>query len=101
MDFAHLSASVPFLLGTLGLGAFAALLSGCLAAWIGRTYVFLTGLATGIAACVLSIPFAFFGTYPLWYNVAGIVVTLVPAAAGGYLAQLLPGARRVPPPPTL
>ena len=96
MDSAHLAASMPFLLSSLGGGAFASLLSGCLGAWISRTYPVLTGLATGIAACVLSLPFSYFGTYPLWYNVAGVIVTLLPAAMGGYLARVLASLRPVP-----
>jgi hypothetical protein len=101
LDFAHLSASLPFLIATLSAGAFALLLSGFLAGWIGRTHPVLTGLVTGIVSTVLSLPFCFLYTYPLWYNVAGVVVTIGPAAMGGYLARVLASLRRAPLPAAL
>jgi hypothetical protein len=96
LNVAYLNGALFVLLSTLALGAFVMLLSGCLAAWLGRTYPVLIGLATGIATTVLSLPFCFFYTYPLWYNLAGVVVTIGPAAMGGYLARVLASLRRVP-----
>jgi len=98
MDFAHLSTSTPILLASLGLGAFALLLGGLFAGWIARSRQVLTGLATGVASIVFSIPFFFLYPYPAWYNVAAVAATLVPAAAGGYLARVFANVHRLPRP---
>jgi hypothetical protein len=96
MDAAHLCASLPCLLATLGMGAFALLIGGLIAGWIARTGQVMTGLATGIVSTVISIPFFFWYPYPAWYDVACVVVTIGPAAMGGYLARVLASLRRVP-----
>ncbi|HEX4139170.1 MAG TPA: hypothetical protein VHY09_02405 [Candidatus Methylacidiphilales bacterium] len=98
MDFTHLTASVPFLLATLGLGGFALLIGGFLAGWVARSGQVMTGLTTGITSTVISIPFFFW--YPAWYDAACIVATIAPAAMGGYLARLMASLRHTPPPAT-
>jgi len=100
LDFAHLTASMPCLLATLGMGAFALLVGGLIAGLIGGTGQVMTGLVTGIVSTVVSIPFCFLYPYPAWYDVACVVVTIGPAAMGGYLARVLASLRRVPLPAT-
>ena len=92
MDFPHLSTSPPVLLASLGLGGFAMLVGGYIAGCIARTGQVVTGLITGIASTVLSIPFFFW--YPPWYDAACIVATVGPAAMGGYWARVTASSQR-------
>ena len=96
MDMAHLSTSLPILLLSLGVGSFIVLLGGLLAGWIAGTGQVMTGLATGIVSTLLSFPLFFLHPYPLWYEVVAIVLTIGPAAMGGYVARILASLRRVP-----
>ena len=91
LDAAHLNQSLPFLLSSAGVGGFFTVVGGFVTGWMAKTYELKNALIMGL----LSVAFGalFWSFSPMWFNVAGALITPPSAMAGGYFAQCIFTAR--------
>jgi hypothetical protein len=80
-----------------GLGCFGSLIGGFVCGWIARSHRVLCGFIMGCGSCLSAVPF--WGHDPLWFNLLGLVMTLVAAAGGAGIADALFGRKSPPLPP--
>lgn len=87
---ADLAQDDAYLVWSMVLGAFVSVLGGYVAARIAVAYPYFNGLAVGVLGTMVG--FAFWSELPLWFNLAGIVVTPACCVLGAHLAVLRAGA---------
>lgn len=87
---ADLAEDDAYLVWSMVLGAFVSVLGGYVAARIALAYPYFNGLAVGVLGTLVG--FAFWSELPLWFNLAGIVVTPACCVLGEHLAVLRAGA---------
>lgn len=87
---ADLAQDDAYLVWSMVLGAFVSVLGGYVAARIAVAYPYFNGLAVGLLGTLVG--FAFWSELPLWFNLAGIVVTPACCVLGAHLAVLRAGA---------
>jgi hypothetical protein len=81
-----------------GLGIFGTLVGGFLCGWIARSSRVTCGAIMGFCSCLAGVPF--WGSWPLWFNLLGVVLTLLMAVCGGWLADAVFGRKQPGPPPS-
>ena len=80
-----------------GLGSFGSLVGGFVTGWIAGSSRMVCGVIMGLGSVAASIPF--WKGEPLWYNVLGVVLTLIMATSGACLADAIFGRRQPHAPP--
>ncbi len=89
------NASIPLLLALSGIGAVGSLLGGFVTGWIARHHRLFNAFLTGSISVLTAV--YFIKEYPIWYDCLGVVLTIGPAVAGGYFADLIFGRAEPPP----
>ena len=91
----HLVASTKkpfFILAESGLGAFGGLIGGFVTGWIARSHRLVCGGIMGVLVNVSTLPF--WSTEPFWANLLDLVLAIVMATSGAWLAEAVFGVRR-------
>ena len=83
------------ILAESGLGSFGSLTGGFITGWISGSQRVICGVIMGVLSCTFGL--LFMSALPLWANVLGLVLTMVMATSGAWLAEaIFGGSRRAP-----